>query len=162
MAPWKTSTAGSARSTSTNSNRRQACLEAALRGGFLISPPLPAQTRDIVRHSSLPLHLTSFAMRSLGGVQLKSKKNEHRCHAISHGLGRKMPRSKPVSAFEFTPDECQHLFIPKTLHRKAHANAKVPNEIAPSLMVSKLYIFQQRDKKQAADRRLGNKKRATP
>ena len=53
-------------------------------------------------------------------------------------------------------------FIPKTLHRKAHANAKVPNEIAPSLMVSKLYIFQQRDKKQAADRRLDNKKRATP
>lgn len=119
MAPWKTSTAGSARSTSTNSNRRQACLEAALRGGFLISPPLPAQTRDIVRHSSLPLHLTGFAMRSLGGVQLKSKKNEHRRHAISHGLGRKMPHSKPVSAFEFTPDECQHLFIPKTLHRKA-------------------------------------------
>lgn len=162
MAPWKTSTAGSARSTSTNSNRRQACLEAALRGGFLISPPLPAQTRDIVRHSSLPLRPTSFAMRSLGGVRFKIEKNEHRRHAISHGLGRKMPHSKPVSAFEFTPDECQHLFIPKTLHRKAHANAKVPNEIAPSLMVSKLYIFQQRYKKQAAERRPGNKKRATP
>lgn len=162
MAPWKTSTAGSAGSTSTSSNRRQACLKAALRGGFLISLPLPAQTRDIIRHSSLPLRPTSFAMRSLGGVQLKSKKNEHRRHAISHGLGRKMPHSKPVSAFEFTPDECQHLFIPKTLHRKAHANAKVPNEIAPSLMVSKLYIFQQRDKKQAAERRPGNKKRATP
>lgn len=101
-------------------------------------------------------------MRSLGDVQFKIEKNEHRRHAISHGLGRKMPHSKPVSAFEFTPDECQHLFIPKTLHRKAHANAKVPNEITSSLMVSELYIFQQRDKKQAADRRLGNKKRATP
>lgn len=162
MAPWKTSTAGSARSTSTNSNRRQACLEAALRGGFLISPPLPAQTRDIVRHSSLPLHLTGFAIRSLGGVQLKSKKNEHRRHAISHGLGRKMPHSKSVSAFEFSPDECPHLFIPETLHRKAHANAKPPNEITPLPMVSKLYIFQQRDKEQAAKRRPGNKKRATP
>lgn len=162
MAPWKISTAGSARSTSTSSNRRQACLKAALRGGFLIFPPLPAQTRDIARHSSLPLRPTSFAMRSLDGVQFEIEKNEHRRHAISHGLGRKMPHSKPVSAFEFTPDECQHLFIPKTLHRKAHANAKVPNEIAPSLMVSKLYIFQQRDKKQAAERRPGNKKRATP
>ena len=159
MAPWKTSTAGSARSTSTNSNRRQACLEAALRGGFLISPPLSAQTRDIVRHSSLPLRPTSFAMRSLGGVRFKiEKKNEHRCHAISHGLGRKMLHSKPISAFEFAPDECQHLFIPKTLHRKAHANAKVPNEITPSLMVSKLYVFQQRVKEQAAERRPGNKK----
>lgn len=162
MALWKTSTAGSARSTSTNSNRRQACLEAALRGGFLISPPLPTQTRDIARHSSLPLRPTSFAMRSLGGVQFEIEKNEHRRHAISRGLGRKMPHSKPVSAFEFAPNECQHLFILKTLHRKAHANTKVPNEIAPSLMVSKLYKFQQRDKKQAADRRLGNKKRATP
>ena len=162
MAPWKTSTAGSARSTSTNSNRRQACLEAALRGGFLISLPLSAQTRDIVRHSSLPLHLTGFAMRSLGGVQLKSKKNEHRRHAISHGLGRKMPHSKPISAFEFTPDECQHLFLPKTLHRKAHANAKLPSEITPSPMVSKLYVFQKRVKEHAAERRPGSKKRATP
>lgn len=162
MVLWKTSTAGSARSTSTSSNRRQACLKAVLQGGFLIFPPLPAQTRDIARHSSLPLRPTSFAMRSLDGVQFEIEKNEHRRHAISHGLGRKMPHSKPVSAFEFTPDECQHLFIPKTLHRKAHANAKVPNEIAPSLMVSKLYIFQQRDKKQAAERRPGNKKRATP
>lgn len=101
-------------------------------------------------------------MRSLGGVQFKIEKNEHRRHAISHGLGRKMLHSKPISAFEFAPDECQHLFIPKTLHRKAHANAKVPNEIAPSLMASKLYIFQQRDKEHAAERRPGNKKRATP
>lgn len=162
MALWKTSTAGSARSTSTSSNRRQACLEAALRGGFLISPPLPAQTRDIVRHSSLPLRPTSFAMRSLGGVQFEIEKNEHRRHAISHGLGRKMPHSKSVSAFEFAPDECPHLFIPKTLHRKAHASTKPPNEITPLLMVSKLYIFQQRIKDQAADRRPGNKKRATP
>lgn len=162
MAPWKTSTAGSARSTSTNSNRRQACLEAALRGGFLISPPLPAQTRDIVRHSSLPLRPTSFAMRSLGGVRFKIKKNEHRRHAISNSLGRKMLHSKPISAFEFAPNECPYLFIPETLHRKAHANAKVPNEIAPSLMVSKLYVFQQRVKEHAAERRPGNKKRATP
>ncbi|MDR4061170.1 MAG: hypothetical protein Q3W81_06760, partial [Slackia sp.] len=50
----------------------------------------------------------------------------------------------------------------KTLHRKAHANTKLPNEITPSLMVSKLYVFQQRVKKQAAERRPGNKKRATP
>ena len=162
MAPWKTSTAGSARSTSTSSNRRQACLKAALRGGFLISPPLPAQTRDIVRHSSLPLRPMDFDMRSLGGVQFKIEKNEHRRHAISHGLGRKMLRSKPISAFEFAPDECPHLFIPETPHRKAHANAKPPNEIAPSLMASKLYAFQQRIKGQAAERRPGNKKRATP
>lgn len=70
--------------------------------------------------------------------------------------------SKPVRAFEFAPDECPYLFIPETLHRKAHANTKPPNEITPSLMVSKLYAFQQRDKKQAAERRPGNKKRATP
>lgn len=53
-------------------------------------------------------------------------------------------------------------FIPKTPHRKAHASTKPANEITPSLMVSKLYIFQQRDKKQAAERRPGNKKKATP
>lgn len=162
MAPWKTSTAGSARSTSTSSNRRQACLKAALRGGFLISPPFPAQTRDIVRHSSLPLRPTSFAMRSLGGVQFEIKKNEHRRHAISRGLGRKMLHSKPISAFEFAPNECQHLFIPETLHCKGHANTKPPNEIVPSLVVSKLYVFQQRVKEHAAERRPGNKKRATP
>lgn len=162
MAPWKTSTAGSARSTSTSSNRRQACLKAALRGGFLISPPLPTQTRDIARHSSLPLRPTSFAMCSLGGVQFEIEKNEHRRHAISNSLGRKMLHSKPVSAFEFVSDECQHLFIPKTLPRKAHANTKPPNEITSSLMASKLYIFQQRVKEHAAERRLGNKKRATP
>ena len=161
MAPWKTSTAGSARSTSTSSNRRQACLKAALRGGFLISPPLPTQTRDIARHSSLPLRPTSFAMPRLAVFGSKSKKNEHRCHAISHGLGRKMLHSKPISAFEFAPDECPHLFIPKTLHRKAQASTKPPNEITPLLMVSKLHVFQQRDKEKA-ERRPGNKKRATP
>lgn len=158
MALWKTSTAGSVRSTSTSSNRRQACLKAVLRGGFLIFPPLPAQTRDIARHSSLPLRPTSFAMRSLGGVSVRNRKNEYRRHAISHSLGRKMLHSKPVSAFEFAPDECPHLFIPKTLHRKAHANTKPPNEITPSLMVSKLYVFQQRVKEHAAERRPGNKK----
>lgn len=162
MALWKTSTAGSARSTSTSSNRRQACLKAALRGGFLISPPLPAQTRDIVRHSSLPLRPTSFAMRSLGGVRFKIEKKRTPTPCNFARSGWKMLHSKPVSAFEFTPDECQHLFIPKTLHRKAHANAKPPNEITPSLMASKLYIFQQRIKEHAAERRPGNKKRATP
>lgn len=101
-------------------------------------------------------------MRSLDGVQFEIEKNEHRRHAISHGLGRKMLYSKPVRAFEFAPDECPHLFIPETLYRKAHASTKPPNEIVPSLVVSKLYAFQQRDKKQAAERRPGNKKRATP
>lgn len=158
MAPWKTSTAGSARSTSISSNRRQACLKAALRGGFLISPPLPAQTRDIARHSSLPLRPTSFAMRSLGSVRFEIEKNEHRRHAISRGLGRKMLHSKPVRAFEFAPDECPHLFIPETLHRKGHANTKPPNEITPSLIASKLYVFQQRANEHAAERRPGNKK----
>ena len=118
MALWKTSTAGSARSTSTSSNHRQACLKAALRGGFLIFPPLPAQTRDIARRSSLPLRPTSFAMRSLGSVRFEIEKNEHRRHAISRGLGRKMLHSKPVRAFEFAPDECPHLFILETPHRK--------------------------------------------
>lgn len=163
MAPWKTSTAGSARSTSISSNRRQACLKAALRGGFLISPPLPAQTRDIARHSfatASPYELR-YALAWRCSVQNR-KKNEHRRHAISHSLGRRMPHSKPISAFEFAPDECPHLFIPETPHRKAHANTKPPNEITPLLMVSKLYIFQQRIKDQAAERRPGNKKRATP
>ena len=101
-------------------------------------------------------------MRSLGGVRFEIEKNEHRRHAISRGLGGKRLHSKSVNAFEFAPDECSHLFIHETLHRKAHANTKPPNEITPSLMVSKLYIFQQRVKEQAAERRLGNKKRATP
>ena len=65
-----------------------------------------------------------------------------------------------VNAFEFAPDECPHLFIPETLHRKAHANTKPPNEIVPSLVVSKLYVFQQRVKEHEAERRPG-KKRAT-
>lgn len=161
MAPWKTSTAGSARSTSTSSNRRQACLKAALRGGFLISPPLPTRTRDIARHSSLPLRPTSFAMRSLGGVQFKIEKKRTPTPCNIARSGWKMLHSKSVSAFEFAPDECQHLFIPETLHRKAHANAKPPNEITPLLMVLKLHVFQQRDKEKA-ERRPGNKKRATP
>ena len=161
MAPWKTSTAGSARLTSTSSNHRQACLKAALRGGFLISSPLPPRLRDIARHSSLPLRPTSFAMRSLDGVQFEIEKNEHRRYAISHGLGRKMLHSKSVSAFEFAPDECPHLSIHETPPRKAHAKTKPPNEITPSLMVSKLYVFQQRVKENAAERRPGNKKRAT-
>ena len=101
-------------------------------------------------------------MRSLGGVQFEIEKKRTPTPCNSHGLGRKMLHSKPVSAFEFTPDECPHLFIPKTLHRKAHANTKLPNIITPLLMVSKLYIFQQRVNEQAAERRPGNKKRATP
>ena len=101
-------------------------------------------------------------MRSLGGVRFEIENNEHRRHAISHGLGRKKLHSISVNSFEFAPDECPHLFILETLHRKGYANTKPPNEITPSLMVSKLYVFQQRVKKQAAERRPGNKKRATP
>lgn len=120
MAPWKTSTAGSARSTSTSSNRRQACLKAALRGGFLISPPLPAQTRDIARHSSLPLRPTGFAMRSLGSVQFEIEKTntdamqyravwmEEAAFEIRKRI-RVCPRRMPAS------------FILETPHRKAHA-----------------------------------------
>ena len=110
MALWKTSTAGSARSTSTSSNRRQACLEAALRGGFLIFPPLPAQTRDIARHSSLPLRPTSFAMRSLGGIQFEIKKKRTPTPCNIARSGWKRLHSKPVSAFEFVPDECYASF----------------------------------------------------
>ena len=73
-----------------------------------------------------------------------------------------MLHSKSVGVFEFAPDECPHLFILETPHSKGHANTKLPNEITPSLMVSKLYVFQQRVKEHAAERRPGNKKRATP
>lgn len=162
MAPWKTSTAGSARSTSTSSNRRQACLKAAPKGGFLIFLPLPAQTRDIALHSSLPLRPTSFAMRSLGGVRFKIEKKRTPTPCNIARSGWKRLHSKPVRAFEFAPDECPHLFILETLHRKGYANTKPPNEITPSLMVTKLYVVQQRVKEHAAERRLGNKKRATP
>lgn len=158
MALWKTSTAGSVRSTSTSSNLRHACLKAALRDGFLIFPPLPVQTRDIARHSSLPLRPTSFAMRSLDGVrfEIEKKRTPTPCNFARSGCKRL--HSKPVSAFESAPDECPHLFIPKTLHRKGHANTKPPNEITPLLMSSKLYVFQQRVKEHAAERRPGNKK----
>ena len=115
MAPWKTSTAGSARLTSTSSNRRQACLKAALRGGFLISPPLPAQTRDIARRSSLPLRPTGFAMRSLGGVRFEIEKKKKRtstpCNIARSGWKRL--HSKSVNAFEFAPDECPIFSFPK-------------------------------------------------
>ena len=100
-------------------------------------------------------------MRSLGGVQFEIEKRIPTPCNIARS-GWKMLHSKSVRAFEFAPVECPHLFIPETLHRKAHANAKPPNEITPSLMVSKLYVFQQRVKEQAAERRPGNKKRATP
>lgn len=122
MVPWKTSTAGSARSTSTSSNLRHACLKAALRGGFLIFPPLPVQTRDIVRHSSLPLRPTGFAMRSLGSVrfEIEKKRTPTPCNIARSGWKRL--HSKYVNAFEFAPDECPHLFIPETPHRKARAN----------------------------------------
>lgn len=162
MAPWKTSTAGSARSMSTSSNRRQACLKAALRGGFFIFPPLPAQTRDIARRSSLPLLPTGFAMRSLGVVrfEIEKKRTPTPCNIARSGWKRL--HSKSVNSFEFTPDEYPHLFILETLHRKGYANTKPPNEITPSLMVSKLYVFQQRVKEHAAERRPGNKKRAIP
>lgn len=119
MALWKTSTAGSARSTSTSSNRRQACLKAALRGGFLIFPPLPAQTRDIARRSSLPLRLMGFAMRSLGGVrfEIEKKRTPTPCNIARSGWKKRL-HSKSVNAFEFAPDECPHLFILETPHRK--------------------------------------------
>ena len=159
MALWKTSTAGSVRSTSTSSNRRQACLKAALRDGFLISPPFPAQTRDIARRSSLPLRLTGFAMRSLGSVHFKKEKAKRTLTPCNIARsGRKRLHSKSVSAFEFAPDECPHLFIPETPHRKGRANTKPPNEITPSLMVSKLYVFQQRVKEHAAERRPATRK----
>lgn len=112
MALWKTSTAGSVRSTSTSSNRRQACLKAALRGGFLISSPLPAQT---ARYRSTQLataspHGLRYALAWRRSV--RNRKTEHRRHAISRGLdGRGCIRS--VSAFEFAPDEYPHLSFSK-------------------------------------------------
>ena len=162
MALWKTSTAGSARSTSTSSNRRQACLKAALRGGFLISCLFPrrrAISPDTARYrfalrASLCARLAAFGSKS------KKKRTPTPCNIARSGWKRL--HSKSVNAFEFAPDECPHLFIPETLHCKGHANTKPPNEITPSLVVSKLYIFQQRVKEHAAERRLGNKKRATP
>ena len=158
MALWKISTAGSARSTSTSLNRRQACLKAALRGGFLIFPPLPAQTRDIARRSSLPLRPTGFAMRSLDGVRFEIEKKRTPTPCNFARSGQEDAAFEIVNAFEFAPDECQHLFLPKTLHRKAHANTKPPNEIVPSLVVSKLYVFQQRVKEHAAERRPATRK----
>ena len=159
MAPWKTSTAGSARSTSTSSNRRQACLKAALRGGFLISSPLPAQ---IARYRSTQLataSTTGFTMRSLGSVHFKKEKAKRTLTPCNIARsGRKRLHSKSVSAFEFAPDECPHLFIPETPHRKGRANTKPPNEITPSLMVSKLYVFRQRVKEHAAERRPATRK----
>ena len=113
MALWKTSTAGSARSTSTSSNRRQACLKAALRGGFLISPPLPprrAISFGTARYRS-PYGLR-YALAWRCSVQNR-KKNEHRRHTISHGLGRKMPHSKPVSAFELPQMNASIFSFPK-------------------------------------------------
>lgn len=112
MAPWKTSTAGSSKSTSTSSNRRQACLKAALRGGFLISPPLPprrAISFGTARYRS-PYGLRyALAWR----CSVRNQKNEHRRHAISRGLGRKMPHSKPVSAFELPQTNARIFSFPK-------------------------------------------------
>ena len=103
--------------------------------------------------ASLCARLTAFSS--------KSKKRTPTPYNIAP-YGRKRLHSKSVSAFEFAPDECPHLFILETLPRKAHANTKPPNEITPSLMTSKLYIFQQRVNEHAAERRPDNKKRATP
>ena len=161
MAPWKTSTAGSARSTSTSSNRRQACLKAALRGGFLISPPLPprrAISFGTARYRS-PYGLR-YALAWRCSVRNQKKRTPTPCNIARSGWKRL--HSISVNSFEFAPDECPHLFILETLHRKGYANTKPPNEITPSLMVSKLYVFQQRVKEHAAERRPGNKKRATP
>ena len=162
MAPWKTSTAGSARLTLTSSNRRLACLKAALWGGFLIFSPLLAQT---ARYRSTQLATASpyelrYALAWQCSVRNRKKRTSTPCNFVRSGWKRL--HSKSVNAFEFAPDECPHLFIPETLHRKAHANTKPPNEITPLLMVSKLYVFQQRVKEHAAERRPGNKKRATP
>lgn len=162
MALWKTSTAGSVRSTSTSSNRRQACLKPPFGAAFSyprLFPRRRAISPDTARYrfalrASLCAHLAVFGSKS------KKKRTPTPCNIARSGWKRL--HSKSVSAFEFAPDECPHLFIPETLHRKAHANTKPPNEITPLLMSSKLYIFQQRDKEQAAERRLGNKKRATP
>lgn len=162
MAPWKTSTAGSAKSTSTSSNRRQACLKAALRGGFLISPPLPAQT---ARYRSTQLataspHGLRYVLAWRRSVRNRKKHTPKPCNIARSGWKRL--HLKSVRTFELAPDECTHLFILETLHRKAHANTKPPNEITPSLIASKLYVFQQRVKEHAAERRPGNKKRAAP
>ena len=161
MAPWKTSTAGSARSTSTSSNRRQACLKAALRGGFLIFLPLPAQTRDIALHSSLQLRPTGFAIRSLDGVQFEIEKTntdamqyravwaEEAAFETRKGV-RVCPRRMPAS------------FHSPNAASQSSRKTKPTNQITPSLMVSKFYVFQQCVKEHAAERRPGNKKRATP
>ena len=101
-------------------------------------------------------------MRSLGGVRFKIEKKRTPTRCNFARSGQEDTAFETRKGVRVAPDECQHLFIPETLHRKAHASTKPPNEITPSLMVSKLYVFQQRDKEQAANRRLGNKKRATP
>ena len=158
MALWKTSTAGSARSTSTSSNRRQACLKAALRGGFLISRPSRADARyrptQIAAASPYELRYALAWRRSVRNR--KKKRTPTPCNIARSGWKRL--HSKSVNAFEFAPDECPHLFIPETLPRKAHANTKPPNEITPSLVVSKLYVFQQRVKEHAAERRPATRK----
>ena len=161
MALWKISTAGSARSTSTSLNRRQACLKAALRGGFLIFPPLPAQTRDIARRSSLPLRPTGFAMRSLDGVRFEIEKKRTPTPCNFARSGQEDAAFEIVNAFEFAPDECPHLFIPETLHRKAHANTKPPNEIVPSLVVSQLY-FSSNESRACGRAKIGNKEKSFP
>lgn len=164
MAPWKTSTAGSARSTSTSSNRRQACLKAALRGGFLISLP---HSRPDARYRPTQLataspHGLRYALAWRRSVRNRKKKKRTPTPCNIARSGWKRLHSKSVNSFEFAPDEYPHLFILETLHRKGYANTKPPNEITPSLMVSKLYVFQQRVEEHAAERRPGNKKRATP
>lgn len=114
MARWKTSTAGCARSTSTSSNRRQACLKAALRGGFLIH--IPASSRPDARYRSTQLATASpYELRYALAWRrsFRNRKNEHRRHAISHGLGRKMPHSKSVSAFEFAQMNARIFSFPK-------------------------------------------------
>ena len=134
MALWKTSTAGSARSTSTSSNRRQACLKAALRGGFLISSPLPAQT---ARYRSTQLataspHGLRYALAWRRSVRNRKKTNTDAMQFRTVWMEK--------AAFEIRkrvrvcPRRMPHLFILETLPRKAHANTKPPNEITPSLM----------------------------
>lgn len=128
MALWKTSTAGSARSTSTSSNHRQACLKAALRGGLSHIPasfrPDCAISFGTARHrfaprASLCARLTAFSSKS-------KKRTPTPCNIARSGWKRL--HSKSVSAFEFAPDECPRLFISETLHRKGYANTKPPTK----------------------------------
>lgn len=158
MAPWKTSTAGSARLTSTKLESKTSLPESRPSGRL---SHIPASSRADARYRPTQLataspHGLRYALAWRRSVRNRKKRTPTPCNIARSGWKRL--HSKPVSAFEFAPDECPHLFIPETLHREAHANAKPPNEITPSLMVLKLYVFQQRVKEHAAERRPATRK----